>query len=337
MAGIVTGGTWCVDLNKIVAHWPPEDTAAEIVEIDVHGGGSGCNFALDIKALDPTVPVETIGLVGDDEHGRVLLGLCDGSGVVRDQMHISDALPTQFTDAYCVKSTGRRTHLYYPGISTLLCPDHFDLAATTGRLFHLGLPGAHKPMDSPWQDHPNGWAAVLQDAKRLGRTTSLELFFVAPERMRALVHPCLPLLDILVINDYEIAALADMPAVAGGDVDPAQVLAAARKVLGLGAMQVVAAHYPGGAIAVTRDGTVAAKGSTCIPEREIVGANGAGDAYCAGFVYGYLSGWDLDRCLALGHASAAMSLTHVSTTKGVRDWQACMAQADAWGWREMSL
>ena len=27
--GFVTGGTWCVDINKIVSHWPKEDGLAE--------------------------------------------------------------------------------------------------------------------------------------------------------------------------------------------------------------------------------------------------------------------------------------------------------------------
>ena len=28
--GFVTGGTWCVDLNKMIDFWPPEDSIAEI-------------------------------------------------------------------------------------------------------------------------------------------------------------------------------------------------------------------------------------------------------------------------------------------------------------------
>ena len=27
--GFVTGGTWCVDINKVVSHWPQEDGLAE--------------------------------------------------------------------------------------------------------------------------------------------------------------------------------------------------------------------------------------------------------------------------------------------------------------------
>ncbi|HJT12288.1 MAG TPA: carbohydrate kinase family protein, partial [Dongiaceae bacterium] len=60
--GFVTGGTWCVDLNKMIDFWPPEDSIAEIHQIDVRGGGSGSNLAIDMKKLDPAMPVETIGI-----------------------------------------------------------------------------------------------------------------------------------------------------------------------------------------------------------------------------------------------------------------------------------
>ncbi len=75
--GIVTGGTWCVDYNKVVSFWPQEDELAEYLGEEWHGGGSGHNLAVDIRRLDPTMPVETITLVGDDDNGRFLMALAD--------------------------------------------------------------------------------------------------------------------------------------------------------------------------------------------------------------------------------------------------------------------
>ena len=68
--GFITGGTWCVDNNRMVTHWPEEDGIAEFIEEERHGGGSGCNFALNIKRLDSAMPVETIAIVGDDDFAR---------------------------------------------------------------------------------------------------------------------------------------------------------------------------------------------------------------------------------------------------------------------------
>ena len=71
--GIVTAGSWCVDYNKSIADWPAEDTTNEVLAVDRQGGGSGCNMALDLKRLDPALPVETMGVVGDDDEARFLL------------------------------------------------------------------------------------------------------------------------------------------------------------------------------------------------------------------------------------------------------------------------
>ena len=85
--GFVTGGTWCADLNKMIDFWPPEDSIAEIHQVDLRGGGSASNLAIDMKKLDPTMPVETIGIVGDDEIGRFLLSHSDIFGI--DRRHIA--------------------------------------------------------------------------------------------------------------------------------------------------------------------------------------------------------------------------------------------------------
>ena len=64
--GFVTGGCWCVDRNKTIPFWPDEDMSIAVSASVLRGGGSACNFAIDIRKLDPAMPVETIGLVGDD-------------------------------------------------------------------------------------------------------------------------------------------------------------------------------------------------------------------------------------------------------------------------------
>ena len=72
--GVLSAGTWCVDFNKSIARWPDEDTSNEVFAIDRQGGGAGFNMALDLKRLDPDLPVEAMGVVGDDDFGRFLLG-----------------------------------------------------------------------------------------------------------------------------------------------------------------------------------------------------------------------------------------------------------------------
>ena len=121
--------------------------------------------------------------------------------------------------------------------------------------------------------------------------------------------------------------------IADGTTDLAACIAAARAVLAAGAMRVVAVHFPGGGVAVERDGTVTTKPSVAVPPAAIVGANGAGDAFAAGFLYGMHEAWTAGRALALAHAVAAASLRGMTTTGTVEPWADCLALAERWGWR----
>ena len=82
-ACIRTGGTWCTDHNKSVDFWPSEKGLAQISDVKVRGGGSACNLAIDIKRLDPTLDVSTIGLLGEDVDGQLLRRLAQNEGLKR--------------------------------------------------------------------------------------------------------------------------------------------------------------------------------------------------------------------------------------------------------------
>lgn len=332
--GILTGGTWCVDRNLLLDHWPRENGRADILSADMSGGGSGCNMAINIRKLAPELPVATITLVGDDAEGRFLVGEADAHGIDRRRMAVAQGVVTDYTFAFSSRATGQRTHISYFDSSNLLTPDHFDFSDTGHRLFHLGLPGIHAVMDAPWGDDANGWVTTLKRARAAGLETNLELASIAADRLAALVRPCLPHLDLLVVNDHEIAGVAGIETIRDGQTDPDAVVAAARRVLEMGAMRVVAVHFPMGGVVVSRDGDVVTRPSVAVPPSEIKGANGAGDAFAAGFLYGVHENWSVEDCLALAHATAAASLRHISTTGAVELWSGCLALANAWGWRE---
>src|SRR5271166_2031678 len=199
--GVLAAGTFCVDFNKSIARWPKQDTANEILEINRQGGGSGFNMAIDLKRLDPAFPVEAMGVVGDDELGRFLIGECDAHGVERDRLLALAGGATMSVDAFNARDSGRRTHFYHQGVAAAMTPDHFDFSATSARILHLGLPGAHKAMDQRWRDDANGWVAVLRKARNVGLITNLEMMTTSAARLAELGRPCLPHLDFLIVND----------------------------------------------------------------------------------------------------------------------------------------
>jgi sugar/nucleoside kinase (ribokinase family) len=258
----------------------------------------------------------------------------DAYGIDRRQIQVTAEALTQYTDAFAARRSGKRTHLYYQGTAALLTPDHFDFGPTHGRLLHLGLPGVHRRMDQPWGEDANGWVTVLRRARAAGLETNLELVSVERARIAALAQPCLPYLDLLIVNDVEIGALAGEPTSHQGRTDLEACIRAARQVLEQGAMRLVVVHFPLGAVALPRDGEPVRQPSVRVPPEAVASANGAGDAFAAGMVYGYLMGWALKDALALAHATAAASLRSFSTTGAVESWRACLELAERWGWRE---
>lgn len=331
--GFVTAGTWCLDRNITVGRWPSEDMAAVVKGVELAGGGSACNFAVDIRRLDPSVPVETQGLVGNDDAGAFLAKVADDHGIDRKMLAVSDADQTEVTDAYLSAETGRRTHILFFGVARLLTPDHFDFAQTQARYLHLGLPGLHEKMDGAWGDDPNGWVTVLKRALAAGLETNLEFVANDEAAIRRLALPCLPYLTTLVVNDHEIGAIAGIKTVVDGVTDAAAVEAAARAVLDMGAMEIVAVHFTKGAVLVSRAGEVIHQPSVAIPDHERKGANGAGDAFAAGFFYGRHEDWSHRDCLRMGHATAAACLRAADTYASVERADVCLALADKWGWR----
>jgi sugar/nucleoside kinase (ribokinase family) len=334
--GMLSAGTFCVDFNKSIVRWPDEDTSNEVLEIVRQGGGSGFNMAIDLKRLDPGFPVEAMGVVGDDDLGRFLFDQCDAHGVERAGLKALPGGATMSVDAFNVRGSGRRTHFYHQGVAAMMTPDHFDFSSTKARFLHLGIPGAHAAMDRAWGEEANGWAAVLRKARAAGLATNLELMTTAAARLAELGRPCLPHLDMLVVNDFEIGALAGCETRRpDGATDVGAVRRAIDDVLALGAMRWVVAHFPEGAVAGGRDGTRIALGSVAIPTGAVVGANGAGDAFAAGMIYGLHEGWPIADCLRLAHASAAASMRAVSTTDGVAPVGECLALAEKWGFRPL--
>ena len=329
--GIVTAGTWCADHNKVVPYWPGEDRVTEILSHEVRSGGSAANLAIDIKRLDPSVPVATIGLLGDDADGAILVGEAEAAGLDTSRLIRQKGARTNATDAFLSLQSGRRTHLSHFAVARELSPDHIDFDGIAARFAHIGLPGIHEKLDNPWGDDANGWVTVLKKAKAAGLTTNLELCSISAERIHAIVGPCLPHLDLVIVNDFEIAAIDGAAPEAPRGTDA--LIACARRVLDAGAMTLVVVHFPEGAIAVARDGTTWREPSVAVPEAEIVGPNGVGDAFAAGFIYGLHEDWEVAKSLRLGHAAAAMALRSVGTTDSVEPFQQCLDQAARWGSR----
>src|SRR5215213_8109221 len=110
--GVICGSSWCVDRNKVIDHWPDQESIAVILSEERQGGGNGANASVDLKRLGAPFPIEAVGLVGEDDDGRFLIGLCNSSGVDPSRLSVTKNAPTSFTEVMTVRATGKRTFFY---------------------------------------------------------------------------------------------------------------------------------------------------------------------------------------------------------------------------------
>ncbi|MFK7891319.1 MAG: carbohydrate kinase family protein [Granulosicoccus sp.] len=332
--GFICAGCWTVDRIKITNCWPEQEALAHIMTVDRHGGGSAHNSGIDLKKLNPNLPVSTVGVIGTDADGDFLFNQALTYGIDTVGLHRTVQCDTSYTDVITVSQTGKRTFFHYTGTNDLLTPEHFSFTDSSAKILHLGLLSVHAGMDKAISKDSNGWSEVLRKAQQSGLETSIEMVSVEAERNRELAFPCLPWLDYLVVNDMEIGALGNLPTVIAGQTDIAACIKAAENVLDKGAMQLVTVHYPMGAICVTRDRQVHNRASYDIPQSLVAGTVGAGDAFASGFLYGMHENQSIGESLTIGHAVAAASLRSPNTVDAVESLAACKAFAQGFAKRE---
>ncbi|MDR3514247.1 MAG: carbohydrate kinase family protein [Azospirillaceae bacterium] len=331
--GILCAGCWLVDNNKTITRWPEEETLTTVTACRVDGGGPAHNMAIDLARLGAAFPLWALGAIGDDEAGRQLSGWCRAHQIDTSHLRVTGAAGTAYTDVMTDQSTGRRTFFHFQGANALLSPDDFDFTDLPARIMHLGAPGIHQRMDAPCAGDANGWVTVLRRAQAAGLRTNLEMISSTPAEIRRLVQPCLAHLDSLIINDFEAGALTGLAVVRDGHCDARVAREAAAALIAAARADLVVIHFPEGCVAATRDGTVAVHPSLRVPPEVIQGANGAGDAFAAGVLWGVHQDWALDDSLVLGLCAAASALCSVSTTGSVAPVAECLALPARWGWR----
>lgn len=246
--GIVSGGCILVDVNKSIDHYPAEERLAMIEGESAATGGPGLNLPIDLTKLGAPFPVEVVGVVGDDLHGQLVRDVCRKASIGTEGLGVLPGVRTSYTDVMIVKENGRRTFFHHQGANAKLLPAQFDFSRTQARILHIGSPGMHEAMDRPTATG-NGFTDVLTRARAAGLRTNMEMVTLPPDRTRALVGPCLPLLDTIVINELEAAALAEIDTHRDGAPDFDRTEAAARRLLELGVSQLAVVHFPAGCVA----------------------------------------------------------------------------------------
>jgi sugar/nucleoside kinase (ribokinase family) len=158
---------------------------------------------------------------------------------------------------------------------------------------------------------------VLEAKSAEGYKVSVDVVSETSERFLRVVTPCLPHIDYLVFNEIEAGRSTGMEIRnPDGQIKVPNLKMAARRLLDGGVRELVAIHFPEGGFVMLAGGKEYYHPSFSVPEEEFRGAAGAGDAFCAGLLYGLHEGLELGYSLALANASARFNLTNPTCSDG---------------------
>ncbi|MCE5314551.1 MAG: carbohydrate kinase family protein [Armatimonadota bacterium] len=298
MADVTCLGILVADVvGKPVDKLPEKGKLSLVERMELHGGGCANNTGIGLAKIG--IKTAVIGKVGNDGFGDFMVNSLaksgvDASGVVRDNEVATSATMVM------VGADGERTFVHYIGANaTLLESDiNWDIVKSS-KILHIAgsflMPG--------FDGQPT--ANVLKKAKELGVTTSLDTAWDSRGNWMKLLEPCLEYVD------YAVPSIEEARMVTGKH-DASDVA----KVLMDNGVKVVALKMGGEGCYIKSAGV-----ELRIPIYRVnaVDANGAGDAFAAGFLAGLANGWDLERTGKFGNATGAFCVTALGATPGIKD------------------
>ncbi len=304
--GIAVAGTVIVDrINEILAY-PKSGELTQIQHIQKAIGGCVPNVALDLKKICPALPVRVFGRVGKDEDGAYVRQTLEQAGLDTTGLITDENAPTSFTEVMSVAG-GQRTFFTYSGASAAFGTEDVDFRSVLPEILHLGYFLLLQKVDD------GDGVKILKSAQANGVRTSIDLVSENSNRY-ALVKPCLPYTDYLIINETEAGMLT------GIEPSNANLQAIAEALKAMGVREKVIIHKSDCAVCLSNAGFTSLP-SYALPDGYIKGTTGAGDAFCAGSLYGIYKGWTDLQILEFASASAVMALGEADATSGLMDEQ----------------
>jgi len=278
--GITLCGNVIVDSLKTIPTWPDKGMLVQIKSVDRSVGGFVCNDGIDLKSLDPQLPVKAIGKVGYDSDGGFAVDTLNRYGIDTTGVTVEKGIRTTFTDVYTIESTGERTFFSLHGADSRLTPDDVDVDKLDCEIFHLGYLLLLDALDAPDKEYGTGAARLLAKVQAAGIKTSVDIVSEQSDRFARIVGSALKYCDYAVVNEIEASRAT------GADKDDMRALC--EGMMALGVRERVVVHRPEGSASLGAKGDFTEVPSLKLPKGWIKSTVGAGDAFCSGMLYGLL-------------------------------------------------
>lgn len=317
--GIAIAGTTLVDIVKMIDAYPEKGMQAVIGDISHAVGGILPNVAIDLATMDPTLPISVYGNVGNDANGEFVRSQLASRGINVNGLTVLETAPTGFTDVMTVSSTGERTFFTKGGANDVYDPGEAEAASLEADILHIGYILLMEGLDAPDETYGTHLARYLHAVQERGIRTSIDVVSRVGDRFREKVVPALKYTDYAVMNEIEACGTLGIPARdENGKLILANLEAAIDGMFALGVSRAVIIHCPELGMMKVKGGKLVTLPSLSLPKGYIKGSVGAGDAFCAGCLYGLWQGYDEEHILAFASCAAACNLTAADAVSGMK-------------------
>ena len=316
--GICCAGNMIVDITYPIEAWPNKSELTHITEgITFSSGGCVCNTLMDLSRLDPSLPLFASGCAGHDTEGDFLMEQMSRYPNVDTSM-IRRSGRTSFTMVMSDNRTKERTFFVHDGANAYYGENDIDWNALDVDIFHIGYILLLPHLDQRDPEYGTRMARLLHRVQQKGIRTSVDVVSETGSRYQELVIPALKYADYCIINELEAqyttgVLLRDDQGVLHKENLPV-ALGRMRKY-GVSAWAVI--HCPELGCGMDEAGNYVELPCLKLPPGYIKGTVGAGDAFCAGVLYGAEMDWSLEQALQLGICTAAASLGTAGASGGV--------------------
>ena len=304
MSKIVCIGVHILDvLGRHISAIPPGQGIALIDEIRITAAGTAAGTSVDLAKLGCNVTV--VGAVGDDEMGRVLIGILNRYGVDTQYICRKVGIPTAGS-ILPIRPNGERPGLHVMGANAAFCCEDVPLhILKDARFVHIG--GFYlMPKFDP------STAKLLKFAQQAGAITTMDILGIEQDDMAAKILPCMPHLDFFMPNLEEARMITGLN-------DPDEMCIFFIKA---GAKNVALKMGESGSLVVSASGERIRVAAFRV---KVVDTTGCGDAWSAGFIAGLSLGMPVSKAAELGSACGSLVASGLGSDAGIIDLESTLA------------
>jgi sugar/nucleoside kinase (ribokinase family) len=215
---------------------------------------------------------------------------------------------------------GERTFFHNRGTNAEFGYDDINFDNLQADLFHLGYLLLMDGLDAEDKEYGTVAAHILHDVQAKGICTSIDLVSDQSGRFEKVVPPSLKYCDYVVINEIEGGKLTGIaPRDKDGKINVLNLERICKKAFSFGIGKEIVLHCPELSCSMDKDEKFDVLPSLDLPKDYIVGAVGAGDAFCAGMLYSFVNGMDAVEGMKLASCAAACNLSVSDSVSGARN------------------